>query len=294
MKLGYPCINLSLEDAGVRTFRLKSYSAERLAETVEANLATLLRILEFNAAHGLLFFRVSSQLVPFASHPVSQHPWQAWFQRRFEEIGAGVKRHGMRISMHPDQFTLINTPDEKVLAAGIRELEYHAEVLDLMGLDATHKVQIHVGGVYGNKPESVNRFARRYEALSDGVKRRLAIENDDRLYSLADCLEIHRRTGVPVVFDAFHHRLLQADGLPVRRALEAAAATWKPEDGALMVDYSSQEPGKRPGTHAGTIDLADFQAFLDAAAGLDFDVMLEIKDKDASALKAVRLLRAAA
>ncbi|MBX5496924.1 MAG: UV DNA damage repair endonuclease UvsE, partial [Bryobacteraceae bacterium] len=100
MRLGYPCINTSLPTGSTKTFRLKSYSAERLAATVEANLAGLTDILEFNLAHNLLFFRISSQIIPFASHPVSRYPWQEWFRSRFDEIGRFIRAHGMRMSMH--------------------------------------------------------------------------------------------------------------------------------------------------------------------------------------------------
>jgi UV damage endonuclease UvdE len=294
MRLGYPCINTSLPTGSIKTFRLKSYSSERLAATVEANLTGLTDILEFNLAHGLLFFRISSQIIPFASHPISRYPWQEWFRSRFNEIGRFIRAHGMRMSMHPDQFTVLNSLDEQVVEASIKELEYHAELLGLLGLDDSHKVQIHVGGVYGDKEKSMERFVARYEHLSDAVRKRLVIENDDRLFSLEDCLRIHEKTGLPIVLDVHHHRLLPSGGFDQRDAIRAASASWAPGDGPLIIDYSSQQPGKRLGTHIESIDLADFETFLQDSEGLDFDLMLEIKDKEHSALKALQALRSAA
>ncbi|MCL5743384.1 MAG: hypothetical protein M1541_05565, partial [Acidobacteria bacterium] len=142
--------------------------------------------------------------------------------------------------------------------------------------------------LWGEHP--LERFAQRYRALPGNIRRRLVIENDDRLFPLRDCLEISRDTGVPVVFDAFHHAILNR-GEPLREALTGSLGTWSKQDGCAIVDYSSQEQGKRPGAHASTIDPADFRRFLRAAQGLDFDVMLEIKDKEASALKALHELR---
>ena len=192
----------------------------------------------------------------------------------------------MRISMHPDQFVLLNALDREIVESSIRELEYHCRVLDLMGLSAAAKVQIHVGGVYGDKPASIARFVERYRKLPVAVRRRLVIENDDRCYTVADCLEVRRRTGVPVLFDVFHHKV-NCSGESVHAALAACAKTWRKRDGILMVDYSSQEPGERKGRHAEHIDLADFRRFLKAARGIDCDVMLEIKDKEQSALAAI-------
>lgn len=285
MKIGYPCLNRSIGCTPSRTFRLASYSAERLAETVRWNLDCLERILEFNAENGLLFLRITSDLVPFASHPVCAFPWQEEFARRFSLLGALIRRHGMRISMHPDQFTLINSPDPEIFRRSAAELSYHARVLDLLGLDRTARIQIHAGGVYGDKPASLDRFCARFARLPAAVRRRLVVENDDRLYSVGDCLAIHERTGVPVLFDSFHHRLNGA-GESAAAALALAAATWKTADGPPMVDYSSQKKGARAGSHAESIDLGHFARFIAACAAIDFDIMLEIKDKEQSALRA--------
>ncbi len=289
MRIGYPCLNRSVGCTPSRTFRLASYAAERLAETVRWNLDCLERILEFNRGNGLLFFRVTSDLVPFASHPVCAFPWFDEFAPRFAALGKFIRRSGMRISMHPDQFTLINSPGEGIFARSAAELAYHARVLDLLGLDLKAKIQIHAGGAYGDKPASLDRFCRRFEKLDRSIRRRLAVENDDRLYHLADCLEISRRTGVPVLFDSFHHQLNNR-GEDLATALAMAAATWGKKDGPPMVDYSSQKKGERAGSHAESIDLRHFARFIAAAGGLDLDIMLEIKDKEKSALRARRYL----
>jgi len=274
-----------------RTFRLASYSEKRLAETVGRNLDCLNTVLQWNVEHGIGFFRITSDLVPFASHPVCRYDWAGRFRDRFHRLGRLVRRHRMRISMHPDQFVLLNAINPDIVASSIRELEYHVRVLDLMGLPASAKVQIHVGGVYGDKSASLGRFVAQHRKLPRVTKRRLVIENDDRSYTVADCLEVNRLTGVPVLFDVFHHRV-NSSGEAVREALRRCAATWHRGDGLPMVDYSSQEPGQRRGRHCEHIDLHDFRRFLADARGIDCDVMLEIKDKEKSALKAVALVSA--
>jgi UV DNA damage endonuclease len=257
-----------------------------LTATVESNLVCLRKILGFNLKHNILFFRITSDLIPFASHPICTYDWQGRFKKQFKAIGAFIKRYGMRISMHPGQFTLINSPDTRVFENSVQELAYHAHVLDLMTLDTSAKIQIHVGGTYKDKDQSMIRFVERFGTLDELLKRRLVLENDDRRYSLSDCLQLSAETGVPVVFDVFHHGV-HSSGESIPEAFRLFTRTWQEADGLPMVDYSSQKIGHKVGTHVDTIDVEHFGQFLDSSRPYDFDVVLEIKDKELSALKAV-------
>jgi UV DNA damage endonuclease len=287
MKIGYPCMNRRIGCSSAKTFRLSSYSEHRLITTVGSNLACLLRILRFNVEHGIRFFRITSDLVPFASHPACAFAWQEHFGDSFKEIGRYIQHHGIRISMHPDQFTLVNALDERIFCQSVKELSYHAEVLDLLCLDASAKIQVHVGGVYGDKDASLMRFAGRYAKLDGLIRRRLVVENDERLYGLADCLRLHDETGIPVLFDVFHHAIFNR-GETIPEAIDRASRTWKETDGLPLVDFSLQKPGARAGQHAQTIDVKAFLEFLEESRPFDLDIMLEIKDKEKSVIKAVR------
>lgn len=288
MRIGYPCMNYSVGCTSASTFRLASYTDARLEAAVASNLACLRRILEFNREKGILFFRVSSDLVPLASHPVCKFDWRKRFAPELEELGAFIKAHGMRAAAHPDQFVVLSSPDPRIVANGAGELAWQADLLDLMKLGPDAKLQIHAGGVYGDKPAAARRFAAAYRKLPAKIRRRLCVENDDRLYSAADCLAISGETGIPVIFDYFHHLCLNGGEKPAA-ALRACAATWKKKDGPPIVDYSSQKKGGRFAAHADTLDPADFRKFLAETAGIEFDLMLEIKDKEKSALKALAL-----
>ncbi len=290
MKIGYPCINRGIGCTANSTFRLASYSEERLIQKVENNLDCLFQILQYNAQNSLLFFRISSDLVPFASHPVCTFDWAGHFRGQFRKVGGFIKEFDMRISMHPDQFVIINSLKDDVVERSVRELEYHCTMLDKMALDSTAKIQVHVGGVYGDKRSAIDRFIERYSSLSKSLKSRLVIENDDRSYSLKDCLLVHEKIGIPIIFDAFHHQCLN-NGETLRQGLQLSASTWQESDGIPMVDYSSQQRGQRPGSHAKTLNTALFKKFLHESRGFDFDLMLEIKDKETSALKALKILR---
>ncbi|NVO30723.1 UV DNA damage repair endonuclease UvsE [Hymenobacter lapidiphilus] len=293
MRIGYPCVNETLDCTSTSTFRLASYTDERLELTVANNLRCLLRILEWNVAHGLLFFRIGSGVVPFGSHPINTFPWQTRFAAEFRAIGDYVRANSLRISFHPDQFVVLNSPDAGIVERSIQELIYQGSMLDLMGLDSSHKLQIHVGGLYNDRELAISRFIATHQRLPEAVRARLVIENDDRLFSLQDCLRVHAAVGIPVLFDNFHHECLN-HGEPMAEALRLAAATWHPtHDGVMMMDYSSQAPGERKGKHTPTLENDLFAGFLRDLGDLDVDIMLEIKDKEASAHRACATMRGA-
>ena len=290
MKIGYPCINLSLDCRASRTFRLKSYSAEKFTETVSGNLDCLEKMIDYNIKHNLLFLRITSDLIPFASHKVNQFNWQEEFRDRFLEIGKKIKEADMRITMHPGQYTVLNSNKEEVFKKAIEEIIYHVDVLDLLGLDKSAKINIHVGGVYGDKEASMNRFIHRYNNLSQRIRDRLIIENDEKSYSIYDCLEISKETGIPVTFDNLHHEI-NNNGEDLQILINKVFETWKEDDGPPVVHYSSQKPKEREGRHIDHIDEEHFKKFLEEMDGFNFDLILEIKDKERSANKALKITR---
>ncbi|MFX1261018.1 MAG: UV DNA damage repair endonuclease UvsE [Promethearchaeota archaeon] len=289
VRIGYACINMSVGCSSARTFRLKSYTEPRLVATIQENLQCLRRIIRFNIESNILFYRITSDLIPFASHPTMKVDWKSRFSDELSEIGKLAVSAGMRLSMHPGQYTVLNSTDNTVYRNALADLQYHCDILDLMNLDLDAKVQIHVGGVYGDKESSLQRFAERHDLLENTISRRLVVENDDRSYTHQDCMFLNDLTGIPVVFDNLHHNVLN-NGDSMIDSLKRSATTWKKHDGPLIVHYSSQSPNGRPGKHAATLDANDFTDFLQQTKDIKYDLMLEIKDKDISALKALRIL----
>jgi UV DNA damage endonuclease len=166
-------------------------------------------------------------------------------------------------------------------------------VLETMSLSHDAKIQIHVGGVYGNKEAAKSRFIENFNSLEETLRRRITIENDDRSYSLHDCLDIHKETGIPIVFDTFHHECLN-NNEKIIDALISSSNTWKYSlDGFPVIDYSSQSKGERKGKHSKTLEINHFikyyKLFKDVfrKESIDLDIMLEIKDKEKSALLAI-------
>jgi UV DNA damage endonuclease len=289
MRIGYPCINRSIDCRADRRFILRNFSEMRFMETVKNNMDCLLKILEFNMENDLFFFRISSDIIPFASHPVCDIEWDKIFETDLKRIGEIIRSNDIRISMHPDQFVVLNPLKKDILERSVMELEYQCKLLGSMGLDGTAKVQVHAGGIYGDKERSIRRLVKNITRLEEPILRRLVIENDDKSFSVGDCLDISEESGIPLVFDSFHHGLLNEDE-EISEALAAAGDTWRNEDGMQMMDYSSQEPGERKGRHASTLDEEDFRELLQDISGLDPDIMMEIKDKERSAIRARKVL----
>ena len=287
LKIGYACSNASIKATTNKTFRLASYSSQKIEETIEINIEGLKKMIEWNHEQKIDFFRIGSGVIPFASHEMCDYDWQSKWKTELKAIGKNIKN--MRISMHPGQFVLINSPREDVVQKSITELLYHVEFLDLLGLDNTAKIQIHVGGVYGDKSTAIARFIKNYHTLPQSIKNRLAIENDDSLFSLKYCLQVHEATKIHIIFDTFHHECLN-NNEPMTEAIELAQNTWSKNDGRLLLDYSSQMPDAKRGKHIDDIDLEHFKSVLTQFPNKEIDIMLEIKNKEISVHKAQEVI----
>ena len=285
IRIGYACINTKL-DAPNRTCRLKNATPKKILELATANVEALQPILEWNAAHRIELFRITADLIPFGSHPINTVPWWRILKSQFARLGDFIASKGLRVSMHPGQFTILNSPRPEVVANSVKELEYHTAVLDALGVDNSHKIVIHLGGIYGDKAESLRRFVNHCKRLDQRIRSRLLIENDERCYTVADALKASEAIGVPVVFDVFHHVWNPAlESLPVRSIIRLAAKTWRKRDGRVNIHYSNQWPGGPAGAHSKSINVGKFLQFYDTIHDLDVDIMLEVKDKQESVLK---------
>jgi UV DNA damage endonuclease len=290
-RLGFVASVLSEGLSTSRTCRLKNATPERLRALAEENLATLDRVVSFLAAHQIRLYRITSNLIPFASHPVNTLRWWEEFEGHFTALGRRFRSADIRVSMHPGQFTVLNSPNPAIVAAAVAELEYHARVLDLLGADPSGKIVLHIGGLYGGtEAAAMDRFCAVASALPREVLRRLVIENDDRLFNAEEALTVAHRVGVPVVFDWLHHHANPC-ATAVEQVLPLIFATWKREDGRPKVHLSSQASDGPPGAHAADIKASDALAFFSALPPGPFDCMLEAKNKDRALLKLRTALR---
>lgn len=283
--LGYVGIALSIGATTNRTARLRNATPERLRVLIGENLTGLATVLRFNLRCGVFLFRISSQIIPFASHPVNKIPWWTEFADQLTDLGEFIRRNHMRVSMHPGQYTALSAVRTDVFDAALLDLEWHVRFLDSLGLDDRHKLVLHVGGAYGDKESAKTRFVDAVNGLPASWRRRLVVENDERLYSVDDVLEVSDHTGLPVVFDYLHHLINPGSDGPLSPIMEACFDTWGQADGLPKVHFSNQDASGRPGAHADWIDPGDFVTFLSKTPTKDFDCMLEAKKKDQALFK---------
>lgn len=286
MSIGYACLAQAVPGTDIKKCLIKNANPQRLRELIRSNLDALLNMVEYNKANGIRLYRISSDIIPFASSPVNTLSWAEEFKDRLKMIGGRIMESGIRVSMHPGQYTVLNSPDEKIAAAAAAELDYHAVFLDSLGVDAANKIILHIGGVYGDKAAASARFVERFQSLPENVHKRLVIENDDKSYNVGDVLEISARAGIPVVFDNLHHLANPpAWDIPQEEWIRACAATWRQPDGRQKIHYSQSDPDRKPGAHSASINIDEFMEFYQSLAGEKPDIMLEVKDKNISARK---------
>lgn len=286
MNLGYACINMTLgknvttnRSMVKRTFESKGL--DYVSELALANAKDILKILVWNKNNGIKFFRLSSAIVPWGDGlDLTQLKDYDEFCNALRRAGDYAKLNGIRISSHPGPFVVLTSPHEKVVAAAIKDLELHGKIFDLMGLSQTpyNKINIHCNGVYGDKLSAMDRFCENYHRLSDSVKKRLTVENDDKasMYSVKDLMYIHKKIGIPIVFD-YHHHIFCTGDLTEDEALKLAVSTW-PNDITPIVHYSEPREGSKPQAHA------DYIKSIPNTYGIDVDIMVEAKAKELAIL----------
>jgi len=165
MSIGYACLAIAVPDSGMKSCILRNATEHRILSICEHNLCSLENLIDYNVRNGIDLFRISSDVIPFGSSLAAKLPWQEIYSKKLEIIGNKIREANMRVSMHPGQYTVLNSPNKSVVERSIQDLNYHAKVLDALGLDAEHKLVLHMGGVYGNKSQAKGRFISHYRGL---------------------------------------------------------------------------------------------------------------------------------
>jgi UV DNA damage endonuclease len=258
----------------------------RLADLCRHNARSLQQALAYCCSAGIGAFRINSQILPLKTHPAFAYdlaalPGGADIVAMFRDAGRYARDNDIRTSFHPDQFILLSSPDRRVISRSVADLVYQAEVAQWVGADV---INIHAGGVYGDKPTALARLAANVQRLPQPVRSRLTLENDDRSYTVTDLLPVCRRLEVPLVYDVHHHRCL-ADGLNEAQATREVLTTWNREP---LFHLSSPAAGWRQGDprpHHDYIDPADVPP-----GWRDLNITVEVEAK-AKELAVKRLMR---
>jgi UV DNA damage endonuclease len=297
MNLGYACINTVLKSGGIftnRTMRRKTFDAKGLDYVSELSLQNVKDLethIHWNNEFDIKLFRLSSQIFPW----MEEYNWEDlkdWDEIKslMLQIGKYAKEYNQRLTMHPGPFHCLASPNPKVVERTIIGLNKHSEQFDMMGYKPSHhnKINIHVGGAYGDKESALSRFCENFKLLNENTKKRLVVENDDspNEYSVKDLYEgVYKKIGTPITFDYFHHKFNTGEQTE-EEALKLASTTW-PIGVTQCCHYSESRRKEqldetiRPQAHSDII-YEKIQTY-----GLEPDIVIEAKLKEQAIFKRV-------
>lgn len=293
MNIGYACINLSLgkKITTNRTMVKRTFLAKGLdyvSELVLQNVTDLERIIDWNEQNGIKMYRMSSEMFPWATEYefTELKDWNE-IQKILQRCGAKATQYKQRLSFHPGPFNVLVSPKENVVLNTIKDLEVHGRIMDAMELSKTpyNKINIHCNGVYGDKIAAMDRFCENFDRLSNSVKTRLTIENDDKasMYSVKDLMYIHNKIKIPIVFD-YHHHIFNTGDMSEESALKLAITTW-PENIIPAVHYSESKALHENNTKLKPQAHSDYINAIPNTYDMSVDIMVEAKQKDLAILK---------
>lgn len=294
--VGYPCINNTLADIkpvseAIRVNRgmikktFKSKGLEYAGELAMQNLSDLEKVIEWNYAHNIQLYRMFSDMFPWSSeYTIDKLPQSKDIIKQLKHVGKLAKKYKQRLTFHPGQFDVLASPNKDVVKKTLHDLEFHGSIMDYMNLPKTvySKINIHVGGSYGDKEAALERFCTNFKKLSLSVRKRLTVENEDKesLYTVQELYDgVYKKIGIPIVFDNLHHDLHPGE-LSEKEAFLLAYKTW-PKDIEPIVHIAQKKRSKKY-THADYVTIC-FDTHRKKVA-----IMLEAKGKEKAVLKYVK------
>lgn len=288
MRIGYACINMTLSESKITTNRgmiKKTFDSKGLnyvSELALQNVKDFIEIVKWNHKNGIDFYRMSSDMFPwFTEYNFDDLPDIDKIRNLLGGLGKLVSNYGHRLTFHPGPFNVLASPNPDVVRKTISELNKHSQIMDMIGLPTSHfsKINIHIGGAYGNKQDALKRWCDNFHLLDDNTKSRLTIENDDKsnCYTTSDLMFVYDQVGIPIVFD-YHHHNCHNEGMSTEEALKLAISTWS-DSITPIVHISEPRDEKNFRAHHDYI-MNEVQTY-----GQNVDFMFEAKMKELSVLK---------
>ncbi|WP_043934362.1 UV DNA damage repair endonuclease UvsE [Bacillus sp. EB01] len=296
VRLGYVAMSTTLSNCSpsqTMTFaqfqRLKDRDAavRKLERIAQSNLENCLRLLRHNRANDILFFRLSSRLVPLANHEeLDDWDYVSPLREGFGNIANFLKEYPIRVDFHPDHFVVLNTDKQEILRTSIQTLSMHRRFLKEMKIPSEHRCVIHIGGGYADKEKALEMFIHNWAYIPQQLQAMTILENDDTTFTLKESLYLCEKLGVPCVFD-YHHHLAHHDESEWEQDWERVVASWSWSKLPVKMHISSPKSEKEYRAHADYIDPAMFLEFLHGIKGSvpELDCMIEAKAKDAALFK---------
>jgi UV DNA damage endonuclease len=266
-------------------------TSDYLSELILSNISSLHAAILFCSAHNIGSFRINSRFFPLYTHPqfgyqLDDLPKRVDLLKYLRKVKSEASRRHIRLTFHPDQFVVLNSPFDDVVEGSIKELEYHGFMARLLGADV---ITLHGGGGYGHKAQSLLRLQKNFTLLSHNVQERLALENDDKVFTPEDLLPLCHDLNIPLVYDVHHHRCLP-DSFTIEEATARALQTWNREP---LFHVSSPKEGwtaKNLYRHAEYINPTDIPSCWAPIDPLTIEV--EAKAKELAVIKLCSHLRA--
>jgi len=288
VRLGYVAIALGLpkvtSSSNVTYMYYQKLSEEerdnKLRQVTYSNITDLRKILEYNIKNKIHFYRITSALIPLATHPEVRWDYRPVFRRSFKLIGEIISRSNMRADTHPDQFNVINSTDDNVVYNTVRNLWIHVNLFKDMEY-SPGKMVLHIGSAAGGKDDALKRFEKNFLGLPGEIASRIILENDDKTFTANETLRLCKTLEVPMVLD-YHHHICNNNGENIYKLLPDIIDTWKGETLPAKLHFSTPKDGPKDRKHADYIDAQSFVEFIDNCKFIkkDMDIMLEAKKKD--------------
>lgn len=291
MKIGYAYSPLTINDRIDNRIVSKHFSNEEFINIFRENLLSLKNILTHNIKHEIRFFRINSDILDSITLYNSSNDWTSILSDELSQISNLINNNDIRITMFPQKYTLLNSPNEDVVEKSIKFIEAHVRFMQTLKLDTSHKIVLEIGGVYISKVNAIKRFIEVYNLLSKDVKERLVLVNDVKNYSFDDVLSICKNVNAPMILNTLYDKILKSDDLSLSQKLHLADSTWQSTQGKMIIHYSQQKHSAKKGEQSDTIFTNKFLKFYDIAKDFDADITLDINDGDISTLKCQNIIK---
>lgn len=295
IRLGYACISETLPITSSSTYTYTNFCKEKdlkkLDSIIKSNLLALKELLIYNIKNNIHFFRFSSGIIPLATMDDVQFNYFNNYTDLYDEIGRLVKKYKLRVDFHPSEFCVLNSTRQDVINSSINILEYHYNLLDYFSINYKTLV-LHVGGCTFGKDKSITRFCNNFKKLSKCIQSCIAIENDDKIFTVSDCLKIHDIINVPIVFD-YHHYLCNSGEEKFDDFIEKVFSSWNGQTPKMHFSSPKSKLKKERRSHHDYINSDSFIDFIEKIKTYDqdIDIMIEAKKKDEALFRLVRELK---
>lgn len=296
IRLGYVALSKALDVTSSSTITYtnyvnKNYTVDKLLKITNSNLDSLKEIMIYNTRNNYHFYRLTSKLVPLATHDKVTFDYIKPLINKYKEIGKIIKKNNIRVDTHPDQYAVLNSMDKKIVKNTMEILEYHYKILKALGINKPIII-LHVGSMAGGKKASITRFINNFNKLPNHIQRCIAVENDDKVYNVKDVLELCNKLNLPMVLD-YHHFMCNNDGENIEEYLPKILNTWKNINPKFHFSSPKSKLKKEFRSHHDYINSDDFIKFIELLKpyNKDIDIMLEAKAKDDALSRLVRELK---